>query len=335
VVVAAIELGVEDVAVALIGPGGHVFDEVRVGLTAHDHRPTDIGRAVASLVDQLLARAPGRVVSRVGAAVPGLTRRRDGFVHLAPNLGWKDVPFGELLAEAFALPAAHVSVANEADLAALGEHRRGVGRGRQNLVFVSGGVGIGVGVILDGRPMLGAAGYAGEAGHMVVDPRGRPCTCGATGCWETEAGGAALVRVAGGAGAGGPVEIRAVEDRLAAGDRDAARAVEHTGRWLGLGLSSLVNLLNPEVVVLGGYYRSLFPHLERPMTAALHEHALPEIADLVTVVPSAPGTSAQLYGAAELGLADFLREPLGAAGTPRRRPTRSSGRGASRSAPSG
>jgi hypothetical protein len=71
------------------------------------------------------------------------------------------------------------------------------------------------------------------------------------------------------------------------------------------------------------------------MTAALHEHALPEIADLVTVVPSAPGTSAQLYGAAELGLADFLREPLDAAGTPRRRPTRSSGRGASRSAPSG
>jgi predicted NBD/HSP70 family sugar kinase len=309
-VVVAVELAVEDVAVATIGLGGHVFDQVRVGLAARDQSAVDTARTVVRLAEGLMKnQSAGRAVAGVGVAMPGLTRRRDGFVHLAPNLGWKDVPFGELLADAFGLPRARVLVANEADLGALGEHRRGVGRGRQNLVFVSGGVGIGAGVILGGRPMLGAAGYAGEAGHMVVNPAGRPCTCGSTGCWETEAGGSALVRASGRRAPGGPGEIRAIEQRLADGDRDASVAVQETGRWLGLGISNLVNLLNPEVVVLGGIYQSLFPHLERPVAEAMREHVLDELSELVTVLPSILGTSAQLHGAAELCLAGLLRDP--------------------------
>ena len=309
-VVVAVELGVEDVAVATIGLGGHVFDQVRLELSARDRSPVDTARTVVHLADDLIGKRSTRhPIAGVGVAVPGLTRRRDGLVHLAPNLGWKDVAFGEVLAAAFGLSSTRVMVANEADLGALGEYRRGVGRGRQNLVFVSGGVGIGAGVILGGQPMLGAAGYAGEAGHMVVNPNGRSCTCGATGCWETEAGGAALVRAAGGSAPGGPAEIRAIAERLAAGDRAASKAVRTTGRWLGLGISNLVNLLNPEVVVLGGVYQSLFPQLERPMMDAMRKHALDEISDLVTVVPSVLGTSAQLHGAAELCLAGVLRDP--------------------------
>jgi hypothetical protein len=123
-VVVAVELDVEDVSVATIGLGGHVFDQVRVGRTARDQSPVDTAQVVVRLVDGLKGNQSGRrAIAGVGVAMPGLTRRRDGFVHLAPNLGWKDVAFGDLLADAFGLPQTRVIVANEADLGALGEHR--------------------------------------------------------------------------------------------------------------------------------------------------------------------------------------------------------------------
>ena len=158
---------------------------------------------------------------------------------------------------------------NEADLGALGEHRRGAGRGYEHLVFVSGEVGIGAGLVIEGRPMLGAAGYAGEAGHMLVNPKGRQCTCGAFGCWETEAGEAALLRAAGVRGARGVAAVDAVRGEGEAGDESAAAAVAEIGHWLGVGVGNLVNLLNPEVVVLGGIFQPLFPCVREPMLSAV------------------------------------------------------------------
>ena len=153
-----------------------------------------------------------------------------------------------------------ISVANEADLGALSEHRRGVSPGVANLLFVSGEVGIGVGVILGGRPGLGAAGYAGEAGHTLVNPAGVRCRCGASGCWETEAGEGALLRLAGPAvGTGGRLSIDQVIAVAESGDAQVLAAVESVGRWLGLGIADLVNLFNPELVVLGGMYSRLLP----------------------------------------------------------------------------
>ena len=127
------------------------------------------------LAEPLIASVPvGHHFAGVGVAVVGLTRRADGFVHLAPNLGWRDVPLGEMLAQRLGRDTP-ISVANEADLGALAEHRRGAAPGVDNLLFVSGEVGIGVGVILGGNPGLGAAGYAGEAGHTLVNPAGVRC----------------------------------------------------------------------------------------------------------------------------------------------------------------
>ena len=201
----------------------------------------------------------------MGVAVPGLTRRADGFVHLAPNLGWKGVEPGRHARRGSPPALERVRVGNEADLGALGEHRRGAGRGCDHLVFVSGEVGIGAGLIIEGRPMLGAAGYAGEAGHMLVNPDGRQCTCGAFGCWETEAGEAALLRARGcPRGARWRRRRRSLE-RVTAGDEAAVAAVAEIGHWLGVGVGNLVNLLNPEVVVLGGIFQPLFPFLREPM----------------------------------------------------------------------
>lgn len=312
-VVVAVELAVDSVAAATVGLGGHVFDQVRAELPRRESSPAETVEKVAGLARPLLATLPDdHVLAGVGVAVAGLTRRSDGFVHLAPNLGWRNVPLGAMLAEALVQPPERVWVANEADLGALGEHRRGAGRGVQDLVFVSGEVGMGAGLIIGGRPMLGAAGYAGEAGHMVVNPGGRRCKCGAVGCWETEAGETALLRRAGmPADVFGLAAVNTVVDRIATGDSQAAAAAVENARWLGLGVGNLLNLLNPEVVVLGGLFHRLFSYLEKPMLAAMYECSLDAPKSMATILPSALGAGAQLMGAAELGLSEVIADPSG------------------------
>jgi predicted NBD/HSP70 family sugar kinase len=305
----AVELGVESVAAAAIGLGGHVLEQRRVELPWGEVSPRDTVGLVAELAASLAIAPTDPRLTGVGVAVPGLTRRADGFVHLAPNLGWKGVDLGRMLAEALHLPPDKVRVGNEADLGALGEHRRGAGRGCDQLVFVSGEAGIGAGLIIGGRPMLGAAGYAGEAGHTLVNPEGRRCTCGAFGCWETEAGEAALRRAAGVHGVRGVAAVHAVMEKVAAGDESAVAAVAEIGHWLGVGVGNLVNLLNPEVVVLGGFFQTLFPSLREPMLSAIRARSLDEVSASVRVVPSDLGTSAQLHGAAEMVLAAVLADP--------------------------
>lgn len=282
-VVIAVELAVDSIAVATIGLGGTVLREEHVGLSRTQGSPRRVVAKVAALARGQVEHLPAITVAGVGVAVPGLTRRSDGFVHLAPNLGWKDVPFGTLLADALGDVGAGVKVANEADLGALGEHRRGAGRGQDNVVFVSGGIGIGAGLIIGGEPMLGAAGYAGEAGHMLVNPAGRTCSCGNTGCWETEAGEEALTR---------------------SGD-----ATDDVARWLGVGVGNLINLLNPDVVVLGGFYGPLFDRLEPGVLVGIGSRALGQSRAMAGVVPGALGRAAQLHGAAELCLAETLADP--------------------------
>ena len=195
--VLAIELSVDSIAVATVGLGGHVYNRLRVARPRERFSPGETVQDVAKLAGPLLdSLPPEHVLVGVGAAVVGVVRRSDGFVHLAPNLGWKNVPLGTMLAAELHL-AAPVLVANDADLGALAEHRRGVLPGVGHLIYVAGEVGIGVGVIVDGKPLLGSAGYAGEAGHTLVNPQGQKCRCSAVGCWETEAGEGALLRRAG------------------------------------------------------------------------------------------------------------------------------------------
>jgi predicted NBD/HSP70 family sugar kinase len=303
----AIELVVDSLGVATVGLGGQVYNLVRIARATDRFSPEETVQDVAKLAGPLLdALPPDHVLVGVGVAVAGMIRREDGLVTLGPNLGWREVPVGALLEQELALPVP-VSVANEADLGALAEHRRGGHPGADHLVYVSCEVGVGCGVIADGRPLLGAAGFAGEAGHTLIRPDGRPCRCGARGCWETEAGEAALLRRAGvptGAGA-----IEEVAARAGAGDDTTLRALEEVGRWLGLGVGNLVNLFNPEVVVLGGVYERLFTLLEPSMNEAVRTRALASPAEMASIVRSALGADAPLLGAAELVLSAIVADP--------------------------
>jgi predicted NBD/HSP70 family sugar kinase len=305
----AIELVVDSLGVATVGLGGHVYNLVRIARSTDRFSPEETVQDVVKLAGPLLDALPAdHVLTGVGAAVAGTSRRADGVVTFAPNLGWRDVPLAALLAEDLDLPVP-VSVANEADLGALAEHRRGVRPGTGHLLYISGEVGIGCGIIVDGRPLLGAAGYAGEAGHTSIRPDGRSCLCGARGCWETEAGEAALLRRAGvppGAGA-----IEEIARRATAGDEPTLRALDEVGRWLGIGIGNLVNLFNPELVVLGGVYQRLFTRLELSMTDAVRSRALASPGEMASIVPSGLGSDAGLLGAAELALSDVLADPGG------------------------
>jgi len=204
-------------------------------------------------------------------------------------------------------------VANEADLGAVAEYRRGVRPGVRNLIYISGEVGIGAGVIIDGEPLLGAAGYAGEAGHTLINPVGRRCGCGATGCWETEAGEAALLRHAGaGVAPTGLASLDALSAGAAAGEKAVLTAMAEVGKWLGIGIGNLINLFNPEVVVLGGLYHRFFGFLEASVTRAARAQALAAPWSRVTIAASGLGADATLVGAAELALTPTIADPAGA-----------------------
>jgi len=308
-VVLAAELEVDSMAVATVGLGGHIFDEIRVPTSQVSRSPEDMVSDLAHLGRPLIASLPaGHRLVGVGVGVAGVVRRQDGFVHVAPNLGWSNVPLRGMISEELGL--SRVMMANEADLGVLAEHRRGAGRNQRHLIYVAGEVGVGIGVIYDGKPMLGAAGYAGEAGHTMVNPAGRACRCGSVGCWETEVGEEALARHSG-VSEGDAREglVDEIVRRAQAGDARTLAAVGEIGRWLGLGIGNLINTFNPELVVIGGFFDQLYPWLEPAMNAGAQQMALSAPWMTCSIRRSELGADAVLIGAAELVFAEIIADP--------------------------
>ncbi|KAB2362812.1 ROK family protein, partial [Actinomadura montaniterrae] len=233
--------------------------------------PADVLAALAALAAEAVAAVAGQGLAVAGAAValPGLLDREHGVVRHAPNLGWTDVPVA-LPAGAAPLPAEYD---NEANLAALGELWFGGGARLGDFVHVSGEIGIGAGIVVDGRVFRGAHGFAGELGHLVADPSGPPCSCGGRGCLEQVAGQEAMLRAAGIPQArtvtGPDGSVNALLDRLNAGDAAALAAVDRAGRALGGALASVVNLIDPDAIVLGGVFSPLAEWIRPPLRDVL------------------------------------------------------------------
>ncbi len=208
-------------------------------------------------------RQPDRPVFGIGVGVPGLVDTTSGLLLFAPNLGWENVALQEIIAREFPVP---VRVANEANMAAFGESYFGDEQESRFLLYVSTGVGLGGGIVVDGQLLSGATGFAGEFGHMTVVPDGLPCNCGNVGCWETVATQQAVFRFVQAAAKAGRktaltsivsgdwrrLTIPAVVGAAQQGDAVAREALEETGHWLGIGIANLVNVINPRHVILGG-----------------------------------------------------------------------------------
>ena len=317
--VIALEINVDSLAAARVGLGGIIGELVRVDRHRAHVTVDEIVSDIVDLAEPLLAPVPDDGLVGIGVAVAGVVRRSDGLVRLAPNLGWTDEPLGARLAAALRADA-HIAIANEADLGGLAEHRRGAARGAANVVYVAGEVGVGGHVTVDGEPLDGAAGYAGEVGHMIVNPGGTACACGSFGCWETEIGERAMLVRAGRSPGGGRAAVDELLDAAWAGEPAARASVAHVGTWLGVGIASLVNIFDPTLVVLGGILGRIHPLVASELDAALDRHALSAARELVRVVPGALGVNAPIIGAAELALEPMLADPAGRLAVRARRP---------------
>jgi predicted NBD/HSP70 family sugar kinase len=302
----AFDLGVEHVIAARIGLGGVVFDRREIRRVQSER---DVDKTVASmhaLVQSMLAGAPkNSTCVGVGVGIAGVVGVDDSMVRFAPNLQWVDVPLGALLSDRLdgRLP---VMVGNDGDVGALAEHVRGAAAGLSDVIYISGEVGVGGGIIVGGRPLLGASGYGGEIGHMSVNPfAGRLCRCGRRGCWETEIGEEAVLLATGSAKG---TDLADVLTAYAAGDKQVVAGMRHVGEWLGVGVANLVNLFNPEMVVFGGATRGLFAAAPDETRAALSS-ALTAPSEQVRLETAALGADSTVIGAGELAFAPLLENP--------------------------
>ena len=279
-------------------------------------RPRDRGSVdetvadLAALARAVLRRLPDTDgMIGIGVGVVGIVRRDAGVVTMAPNLGWRDVPLAERLADALgtSLP---IAVANEADLGALAELRRGAAIGAQHVLFLSGEVGVGGGLIIDGQPLTGARGFAGEVGHMPVNPDGRTCRCGSVGCWETEVGEGALLRRAGHPPDAGREEVEAVLSEAAAGVARRARGARRRRALAGLRAGRPRQRLQPAG---RGPRRALRPHASLRGGEGAEPSSIGSRyrrrARRSGCVPAALGDDAPLIGAAELAFEPLLADP--------------------------
>ena len=305
--VLALDIGVAHLRAVRVGLGGTVLDRRELHQAHGDFDVWRTLRRVQRLARDLLDGAPDDAVCvGIGVGVCGVVSAGEGLVRFAPNLGWLDVPLGRLLAAKLGT-SLRVSIGNDGDLGAMAEHLRGAAVGLSDVVYISGEVGIGGGIILGGQPMTGSGGFGGEIGHMSVNPQGRTCRCGRRGCWETEIGDEAVLLTT---GAAPGAELADVLTAYAAGDRWAQAGMRRVGRWLGFGVVNLVNVLNPQAVVFGGVSRLLFEATE-PMVRAALDSALAGPRDQVQLRSALLGDDSIAVGAAELAFAPLLEDPLG------------------------
>ncbi len=257
----------------------------------------------------------------IGVGVPGLVDAHSGLLRFAPNLGWRDVPILGILDASFSCP---IYVENEANAAALGEHFFGAARDAKNFIYLSAGVGLGSGIVIQGNLFRGEFGYAGEAGHMTLDVNGELCACGNRGCWETFVGPRAVERRVRRSLAEG--QASSLQD-LAAGDLEkivfmdvvkaamdndpaALSAIQDVGHYLGVGVASLVNLFNPEMIVLGGALNLASSIIVDEVQRVISARTLKPGLESLQIIPSVLGLDACVMGAVALVLDDILREPL-------------------------
>lgn len=269
-------------------------------------------------IEELRRECPEVVA--IGAGAAGMVDWPSGHIRWAPNNGYQDLPLREILAKETGLPAV---VDNDANVAAWGEMRAGAGAGSGNLAVLTVGTGIGAGLVLDGKLYRGATGIGGEFGHMIVNPHGATCGCGTTGCLEAMASGITLGRIARQAAArdatglmaelaGGPdkVDGKIVFAAAQAGDQVARSLFDEIGYWLGIGIASLVTLLDIQLVIIGGGLSSTEDLLLRPARLSFEQFVFSRAhRDLPRIVLAQLGEEAGVVGAGLLAIDNLNDNP--------------------------
>lgn len=283
-----VDVGGTKVLAAVVAPDGTVGrrEERPSDLASSEALLAEIDRAVEDLRSE-------QQVAALGFGLPSLIDQRRGRAVSSVNLPLQGVDFRDRMSERHGLP---VAIDNDANAAAIGEWRAGAARGAQNVVMLTLGTGVGGGLILDGRPFRGATGVGAELGHIVIGLDGPPCGCGGHGHLESYAAGPVADRAARelyGEGSDGHELV----ERGRKGEREAVEALAEIGRRLGAGIASLVNVFEPEVVVVGGGFGTAGELLLGPAREVLAREGLEPARDTVRVVPAELGFYAGVIGA--------------------------------------
>lgn len=309
--VLAVDVGGTKIIAALISPRGEILVREYI-LTQAVDGPESVIKRIDAAIDRVLnlRRIKGVEIHGISLAIAGAIDTANGVVTLSPHLpGWHDLPLRKIIEERRKV---RTFLINDASAAALGEHYFGAGKGVKNLIYITVSTGIGGGIIIDGQLYSGASGGAGEVGHMTIDVDGPKCACGNTGCLEAFASGTAVARDAirrlrageksalSGMVSGRLEEITAEKVGTAAqnGDALAMDVVLQAATYLGIGLTNLVNLLNPEMIVVGGGLSKMGELLLGPARRVMQERAFPLLSQAVRIVPAQLGDDAGVFGAA-------------------------------------
>lgn len=281
----AVNPEIDSITVGLVALGGRVLSTMR---QETDGIPTaaETVAITADAIDTIRRKLDtAQSITAIGVAVPGLVQSPGSAVRMAPHLGWRDEEIGQMLSAATGLP---VLAANDANVGAIAEHLFGCHLNPNHMIYVNGGAsGIGAGFVVAGELLEGAAGYAGELGHTFVGGMGT-CHCGRIGCLETEVS----------------------QDQITgSSDSGAVKTIERQAQYLGIALGNAINMLNPGLIVLGGFLRD-FPRVAGGvLSAAVARHSMRAPHELVRIVPASLGSQTLMIGAAELAFASLLADP--------------------------
>ncbi len=318
--IVAVDLGGTQIRAALCDPHGQMYKRVARLTKAHDGPEAVLQRIKEAIVEALDGTNPDAVAG-IGIGAPGPLDPASGIILAAPNLpGWKNVPLRNLISAHFGKPT---FLGNDANVAGLAEVTYGAARGVKDMVYLTISTGIGSGIVVGGKMLLGARGLAAEAGHTVIKPDGPKCGCGNRGCLEALAAGPAISRdvidrlKAGKSSkimkmAGGDLEkidARIIGEAAAAGDKLAVNAFRRAGEYLGLGIVNLLHLFNPRMVVLGGSVTKAGPLLFDPMWQVVRARAMPGYLEGLSIVPAALGDDVGLLGALALAVTELDIRP--------------------------
>jgi len=297
-----IDIGVNYLLGTLTDLSGSIIEKIEIN--TNDTIVDNVLNVLYKLISDLIALSPKASygVIGIGIGVPGIVNE-NGKVLFAPNLDWKDIDLKHKIEDMFNIP---VQIENEANAGAYGERMFGKGKNSKNMIYLSVGIGIGSGLIINDRIYKGNNGYSGESGHMSIENNGTKCTCGNRGCWELFASEKAVVRRAEQVFS----EKLSLKDLVLKASNNDPRAISifhEVGGYLGQGITNMVNIFNPELVVIGNRITKAKKWIENPLKHSIHSRALPYHQENLKVEFSNLNSTGIALGASYLMIEVFLK----------------------------
>jgi glucokinase len=307
--IVGVDVGGTNIVVGTVAQDGSELVGVVSEPTRAEEGADAVVERIITLVRASMAQAKGKEIAGVGIGSPGPLNTKTGVVLLTPNLGWVNMPLRDRVAAGLGLPA---TLDNDANCAIFGEWWRGAARGAEYVVGLTVGTGIGGGIVLQGDVYHGASDIAGEIGHMTIDSTGRRCKCGNYGCLEAYASGPAIAaRAVEGIEAGvetalpdyvgGNLKLitaQVVYEAAHDGDDYALEVVRDTAKFLGAGVASIINIFNPQVVVICGGVTLAGDKLFIPLRSEVNRRAFKPAVEVCRILPGELTGTAGVWGAA-------------------------------------